>query len=257
MTRFVSAAVAAVLITCTAAACSSSGSSPSAAGSPTSQSSDSGTATPTPSVHGSPTPTPSPTSTKLDPQLKSLLLTASDVGSSGVPVGVALLKGGNQVAGQTTLDACAGHFASESKRVARIQVAYIAEAGSGAGQEIASNEVVRYSPGGTTEAFSELQHVVATCPSRKQLSRNEYQTNFVKERPDLEWVHDEITTSFEFHVKGKPQWAAATYLFDGDLFDGVYVYGGTRQQALAFDRTLADTANQKLETAASGGPNAV
>jgi hypothetical protein len=48
-------------------------------------------------------------------------------------------------------------------------------------------------------------------------------------------------------------WSAATYLYDGDLFDGVYVYGNSRSGVLRAVRRLARLAEQHLTTAPAVG----
>jgi hypothetical protein len=220
--------------------CSGGSSSPSASGTP-----------PT-----SPSASPSPNgSSTLDPQLVRIVLTSAQVTATGSPVVTQLLPGGNEVAGQVTLDACNGQFASESKRVARIQVAYVATSGPRAGRQVASNEVVRYSSGGTAEAFSELKQVAAGCPARVRFSKSDVQTNFAIQSGAAGLGAQQLTLTSLMHApKGQNVWSAATYLFHGDLFDGVYVYGKTRARALRADRHLAKIAYQRMTSApASGG----
>ena len=72
------------------------------------------------------------------------------------------LVGGDQVVGQTTLDLCNGSFPSESLRVSRLQDAAL----NSAGQPVLSTEAVEYrNAPATAQAFRELKHVAATCPS--------------------------------------------------------------------------------------------
>ena len=68
--------------------------------------------------------------------------------------------GGNQVAGQVTLDLCGYTFHSEALRIARLQVAYTRGA-----TPVVSNEVVAYKPGGAAAALRELRTAIATCPA--------------------------------------------------------------------------------------------
>lgn len=182
-----------------------------------------------------------------------MLLTSDDIGSFGVSVETRLFKGGNTLQ-QPTLDACAGHFPSESKRVARIQVGYISLA---TGQQVVSNEVVRYAPGGTEQAYRELRQVVASCPMTKRTGPHQLQRHFARRPQDREWVAHQVTTTFQFDIRGHTLWSAAVYLYDGNLFDGVYVYGANPARVLAAARSLATVANTKLETAAGGGPNSI
>jgi hypothetical protein len=86
-----------------------------------------------------------------------VLLTASQVAPD---VSLKQLPGGNQVAGQVTLDLCGYTFHTEALRVARRQVAYMR-----AGVPVISNEVVAYKPGGAAGALRELRAAIAQCPA--------------------------------------------------------------------------------------------
>ena len=68
--------------------------------------------------------------------------------------------GGNQVAGQVTLDLCGYTFHTEALRFARLQVAYTRGA-----TPVISNEVVAYEPGGAASALRELRAAISTCPA--------------------------------------------------------------------------------------------
>jgi hypothetical protein len=70
------------------------------------------------------------------------------------------LPGGNQVAGQVTLDLCGYRFRTESLRLARRQVAYVRR-----GTAVLSNEVVAYKPGGAASALREIRTAIAHCPA--------------------------------------------------------------------------------------------
>jgi hypothetical protein len=70
------------------------------------------------------------------------------------------LPGGNQVAGQVTLDLCGFTFRTEALRLARLQVAY-----ARGGTPLISNEVVAYKPGGAAAALRELGTAIAHCPA--------------------------------------------------------------------------------------------
>ena len=107
---------------------------------------------------GSNTPT-TPSTASDQALLKAISVTQSDVGAG---TRVAVISGGNKVAGQVTLDLCGGHFPSEALRVARHQVAAVNETK----REAFSTEAVLYgSPADTAQVFTELQHAAATCPS--------------------------------------------------------------------------------------------
>jgi hypothetical protein len=182
-----------------------------------------------------------------------MLLGANQVAAVGTPVVERLFKGGNQVAGQVTLDACNAHFASESKRVARIQVGYIAVTGPLAGRQVVSNEVVRYAPGGTVAAFNELRHVARNCPARVRFGKTEIQTNFTVQPTRRDLGARQLTVSSLLHVQGQKVWSVASYLYNGDLFDGVYLFGATKAATLRADRQLARLAYQRLTSAAVAG----
>jgi hypothetical protein len=86
-----------------------------------------------------------------------VVLTPSQVAPD---VSLKRLPGGDQVAGQVTLDLCGYTFHTEALRVARRQVAYIR-----AGEPVISNEVVAYKPGGAAGALRELRAAIAQCPA--------------------------------------------------------------------------------------------
>ncbi|MGI8983551.1 MAG: hypothetical protein ACR2HM_03305, partial [Acidimicrobiales bacterium] len=109
-------------------------------------------------------PAPSPTLPSLNagndpsaPALESLIVTPPDVPPSA---DVVILPGGVGL-NQATLDLCNGRYPSESRRTARIQDAVLDAQGALA----FSTEAVLYADsGGTTQAFAELEAVVAACP---------------------------------------------------------------------------------------------
>jgi hypothetical protein len=70
------------------------------------------------------------------------------------------LPGGNQVAGQVTLDLCGYTFHTEALRLARLQVAYTRSS-----IPVVSNEVVAYKSGGAASALRELRTAIAHCPA--------------------------------------------------------------------------------------------
>jgi hypothetical protein len=86
----------------------------------------------------------------------SVVLTPSQVAPK---VSLKQLPGGNQVAGQVTLDLCGYTFHTEALRVARRQVAYMRN-----GAPLISNEVVAYKSGGAATALRELRTAIAACP---------------------------------------------------------------------------------------------
>ena len=120
-----------------------------------------GTSSTTTAGHGSPVTSTAPT-TSPDPDasaLSGLVVQQADVGPTP---NVQLLPGGNEVAGEATLDLCNGRFASEAHRTARLQDVVLDSQGNG----LLSTEAVLYSTvGESAQAFSELRAVVAKCPN--------------------------------------------------------------------------------------------
>jgi hypothetical protein len=119
------------------------------------------TASSAPSATGvSPSVTPT-TVAQLGATLEAIALTAADFGTRGDTFD--LIENGDQVAGETTLDACGITFTTEAKRVARRQYWLDDASGNDAGF---SNELVAYdSPTGASNALAEWHHAAANCPS--------------------------------------------------------------------------------------------
>ncbi len=89
--------------------------------------------------------------------LETLIVTPDDVPSTA---DVVVFPGGVGL-NQPTLDLCNGRYPSESRRTARIQDAVL----DAQGALVFSTEAVLYGDStGTTQAFAELQSVVAACP---------------------------------------------------------------------------------------------
>ncbi|MDQ1708624.1 MAG: hypothetical protein QOG49_9 [Frankiaceae bacterium] len=139
-------------------------------------------ASPAPSGQPAPGPTPEPTpsspggsfdseasppgaaSPRVEPTdpdaalLDRLGLRVTDVDP---PAEVGLIPGGDQVAGETTLDLCDGTFPSEARRTARRQLAAVVPGGDGV---VLSTEAVLYdAPIATASAFAELKGNAASC----------------------------------------------------------------------------------------------
>jgi hypothetical protein len=113
-------------------------------------------------------------------------------------------------------------------------------------RQIASNEVVRYAPGGTTQAYRELQRVAAQCPSRVREGSNVFETQFTVMHREAGLGARQLTVTSLVQAQGTQVWTAATYLYRGDLFDGIYVFGRSRAQALTSVRQLAHIAERRL-----------
>jgi hypothetical protein len=86
------------------------------------------------------------------------VLKASQVGPGST---VRDIPHGTEVRGQVTLDVCGFGFKSERRRVARLQVTFIRNDGTG---PFLSNEVVDYEHGWAKKAMKELRKAIATCP---------------------------------------------------------------------------------------------
>ena len=61
----------------------------------------------------------------------------------------------------------------------------------------------------------------------------------------------QLTLEFSQSHAGKTVYSAAVYQYEGDLFDGVYVFRGSPQDALTAVRRLAHYIAPKLATAAA------
>jgi hypothetical protein len=161
-----------------------------------------------------------------DPDARVLTQLVVQPGDVGLGQTVGLLRGGNRVVGQPTLDLCNGTFPSEALRAARLQVAEV----DGGGTSVLSTEAVLYQSGAaTTQAFAELQKVAAQCPSTPVVSPQgepTIQTKFAP-APDAAWpqtatvqrlAYDFVTTD----DTGQTQHSIAVYLHRGRAFIGVY-----------------------------------
>jgi hypothetical protein len=182
--------------------------------------------------------------------LDSYLLSPSDVGPgtqmSLVPDGRSLSG-----AGGVTLDFCDARFDSEKSRVERVQAQYDGPSGT------ASNEVVRYRPGGAQAAYSEIKKAVSSCGPGYQnssgtVSHVQQPTGFAGLAPR------HIVVSFEQQLSGQGAarsfWVTAVYQFDGDYFSGVYVYSAAPSAGRDLAESLATKAAVHLKEAASGNP---
>ncbi|MDQ1394190.1 MAG: hypothetical protein QOF30_3167, partial [Acidimicrobiaceae bacterium] len=189
--------------------------------------------TPQPSATGLPPtvvptiPGPGSTVPPRDPStaaLDSLVLTQEDVASTVV---VQPLLGGDQVAGEPTLDLCNGTFPSESLRTARLQVgAFDAQA-----TVVLSTEAVLYAnPAATEQAFSELTSVASNCPSTPVTSPvgEPTEVTHFNAAPDGTWsaaptgvtrqAYDFVSTD----ELGTTRHSVAVYLRRGRALMGVY-----------------------------------
>jgi hypothetical protein len=137
------------------------------------------------------------------------------------------LPGGNQVAGQVTLDLCGYTFHTEALRVARLQVAYARGA-----TPVVSNEVVAYKPGGAASALHELRAAIANCPGGYvtskvrgigQLENSITRVSAPGTLPGTVAILDRITQK----LNGKTTQFDAVLVFQArrDVLSAVYGYG--------------------------------
>ena len=181
--------------------------------------------------------------------LEPYLLAPADVGPA---TSMTLVPGGRTLSGAdgVTLDFCGDTFASEKLRVERVQAQYDGPAGT------ASNEFVRYEPGGADAALNEIKKAVSTCGTGYQdatgaVSHIQQPSGFA----GLAARH--VVVSFEQQVGGQSLarsfWVTCVYQFDGDFFSGVYVYSADSAAGLQLAESLATKAARYLKEAASGG----
>jgi hypothetical protein len=147
--------------------------------------------TPTTAARGTPLPGPSSTVPNLsagnDPSasaLEDLIVTPDDVPANA---DVVVFPGGIGL-NQPTLDLCNGRYPSESRRTARFQDAVL----DAQGTLVLSTEAVLYGDsGGTSQAFAELQQVVAACPPTPvagPAGEPPITTRFSATAPDANWA---------------------------------------------------------------------
>jgi len=86
------------------------------------------------------------------------VLKAAEIGPGSI---TRQIPAGDVLQGQVTLDLCGFKFRSEALRLARLQLSYIHNNGTG---PFLSNEVVVYKHGGAALAMRELRKAVAHCP---------------------------------------------------------------------------------------------
>jgi hypothetical protein len=186
-----------------------------------------------------------------DKQLSTVVLSTAEVSRAGIAATGGLYRGGTSVKNQVTLDECNATYPSESKRVARIQTGYVALSDPH-GAQIASNEVVRYSHGGAAQAYDEIRHALRSCPAHFDDGGKAVGSDTTVEPTDPKLTHDQVTATQLITIGKQRIWSAITFLYDGDLFSGIYVFRPTKAAALAANRTLATIATKKLTAAVAG-----
>ena len=185
----------------------------------------SGTAPTTAPLLGPAPSTTVPLSAGNDPSasaLEDLIVTPDDV-----PAGaeVVVFPGGIGL-NQPTLDLCNGRYPSESRRTARFQDAVL----DAQGVLVLSTEAVLYGDsGGTTQAFAELQSVVANCPPTPvpgPAGEPPVTTKFSAAAPDANWAQTPTVNRRAYDLTSDdgsgPRRTVAVYLQRGRVLLGVY-----------------------------------
>jgi hypothetical protein len=181
--------------------------------------------------------------------LRQVVLRPAQVGQGYV---VKVIRGGREVKGQVTLDLCGFRYSSESRRNARLQVAYIRR-----GTTLAlSNEVVSYVPGGAALAMREVAGAVRGCP------RGEIRSP-VRGVPPLRYrvtrlptagkgllpgaIALRMTASGTVNGKKLVVTSFGVYQRRGNILSGIYVYGRSvaSRRSIAFSAAAASAKNLK------------
>jgi hypothetical protein len=172
-------------------------------------------------------PTPSPTAPTTPTAPINGLLQTFSLRQSDLPSGqvLSLIPDGDTV-NDPTLDLCNGTYASEKRRVARLQLSADTTDAS-----VISSEAVLYdSPTGTAQAFTELQQIAKSCPSTpvdSPVGEPTVTTSFGT-KPDSSWptVADvqrlaySITTT---DTSGGQSKSTVIYLRRGKALLGLYI----------------------------------
>ena len=153
--------------------------------------------------------------------LEDLIVTPDDVPANA---DVVVFPGGIGL-DQPTLDLCNGRYPSESRRTARFQDAVL----DAQGTLVLSTEAVLYGDsGGTTQAFAELQQVVANCPSTPvpgAPGERPVTTRFAA-APDANWPQTPTVNRRAYDLTSDdgtgPRRTVAVYLQRGRVLLGVY-----------------------------------
>ena len=156
------------------------------------------------------------------PALEDLIVTPDDVPANAE---VVVFPGGIGL-NQPTLDLCNGRYPSESRRTARFQDAVL----DAQGNLVLSTEAVLYGDsGGTTQAFAELQAVVANCPSTPVPGRPgepAVTTRFSATAPDADWAQTPTVNRRAYDLTSDDgttqRRTVAVYLQRGRVLLGVY-----------------------------------
>ena len=146
------------------------------------------------------------------------------------------------LSGVASLDLCLIRFASESQRVARLQVMY-ADA-NGAGPAL---QVVMYRPGGAALAYNELINGVKRCPT--SYHEGGIRVTKVEVEPlDDSLLPKQLSIVQAATINGAMVWSSAIFQFDGPYL--VVAYSNpytTKAAALLTALDLARKASDLLQ----------
>jgi hypothetical protein len=191
----------------------------------------------------------SSSTTGLPLPLDAELIAPAEVGPGIV---VQHIQGGHSLTGHVTLDLCHFAYASESQRVARAQVNFVDPK---IDRVAASQEIVRYAPGGAARAYAELKTATSKCPASYQLAGTPPPTisHVGVQPPDPRLVPAQVTVSMMVSFPdGTSAWGVSVYQFDGDVMTGIYTGRPQQAQALSEALVLAPVAAARLRTASGG-----
>jgi hypothetical protein len=144
-----------------------------------------------------------------------------------------------------TLDLCFRAFASEARRVERLQIGYARR-----GNEDTSNEVVRYRPGGAQQALREVGSVSCNELKREDRGGVDIITMTARRLSPRGAPAGSVTLAVEtVLVSGglrQVLTGAGVYLVRGNVLSGVYAYGdGVAPVARAVRLAKVSAANLK------------
>jgi hypothetical protein len=123
-------------------------------------------------------------------------------------------------------------FPSDGDRAARRQVAFIQ-----GGLEAASQEVVRYQPGGAALALQELRAATTSCPKTFQISKGSVASRIAVDASDSSLLPEQVAIQYSItQPQGPRTWEVDVYQFDGNYLSAFYVFNSK----LSFVKTTAE-----------------
>lgn len=154
-------------------------------------------------------------------------------------------------AGSTLAGLCGTTFASESKRQSREQVDFTipVPGGPGGTAVAASNELVRYTSGGATEAYNELKSAVASCPSSYQLPHGDTYSQNQQIAPPAGDAQQTVADA-QF-ISQQPQssvqvWEVNIFQFEGNYLSAIYAFDPAKATAMSEAESLSLAARAEL-----------